>query len=373
MKFLFVIDGLGSGGAQRQMTALACAMIARGHYVEIFTYFEEQHFADQVLSKGVFLHNEKKTSRYSLAPLRKLRKIVNTGNFDCVLAFLRTPALYAELACLGVQNTHLVVSERFCYSAETLGWMGRLREQMHRCADWITVNSFHQHATMIELFPWMRSKISTIWNGLDVDYFLPTPLPQIRTDQLSVQVLASIARKKNALGLAKAVADCRDRLGLRVEVNWAGASMISGESDVEKKATDDFLRSHRLDDQWKWSGEVKDVRNLFEKCDVAVHPSRAEGLPNAVCEALSCGRPVLTSDVGDHSKLLDGETNGLLFDPDDHISIANTLHRYSQLGMHERAMMAESARSFAESKLSLSRFSSNYEELFRKLTDRPRQ
>jgi GalNAc-alpha-(1->4)-GalNAc-alpha-(1->3)-diNAcBac-PP-undecaprenol alpha-1,4-N-acetyl-D-galactosaminyltransferase len=367
MKLLLVIDGLGSGGAQRQLATLACAMVARGHQVEMFTYFDERHFVDIVVRSGVRLHLHPKTSRYSIAPLRALRRLVVNGGFDCVLAFLRTPAIYAELACLVARGTRLIVSERSFYGPQNLGWSGRLREQMHRCADWITVNSFHQQATMVGLFPWMLPRISTIWNGLDVDHFGQQPLPPPKPGRLGVQVLASIARNKNPLGLANAVAICRDRHGLRVEVDWAGVSTISGQSDAEKMVTDDFLRAQRLEHQWIWSGEVRDVRPLFEKCDVAVHPSLGEGLPNAVCEALSCGRAVLAGDVGDHRRLLADEANGFLFDPRDPEEIADALFKYSLLGAEQRARMAGSARRFAESQLSLTRFASAYEELFRKL------
>lgn len=368
MKLLFIIDSLGSGGAQRQMVTLAAGLVYRGHRVEIFTYYDEDHFAGLAQAAGVVVHVHVKPSRYSMQPLQKLRKLMRDGGFDCALAFLETPALYAEIARIGRAVPRLVVSERFCYSPSTLGARGQLKQQMHRLANWITVNSHHQRSMMVNMFPWMEGKICTIWNGCDTQHFRATPLPDRVEGVLRVQVLASLAMKKNPMGLARAVVLCRERYGLRVEVNWAGVPTVSVEGDQAKTVTDSILKSANALSQWHWAGEIKDVRPLFANCDVAVHPSFAEGLPNAICEALSSGRPVLASDFGDHDRLLNGGANGALFDPGRPESIVESLGAYARLNAGERARMAQAARTFAEQELSTGRFVQAYEDLFSRLT-----
>lgn len=367
MHLLLIIDSLGSGGAQRQMVTLASGLAARGHHVEIFTYFDEDHFAHVAQQAGVILHVHPKPSRYSLKPLHILRKLLKSGKFDCALAFLETPCVYAELARIGIAGTPLVVSERSCYSRATMGWRGRITQELHRLASWITVNSFQQQRVMAQMFPWMASRITVIWNGVDLDHFERQPLPVPRANVLRVQVLASVARNKNPLGLAKAIVLCREKHGLRVDVNWAGTPTVSEEGDVAKQEADAFLLSAEAMSQWHWAGEIKDVRPLLAGCDVMVHPSFAEGLPNAICEALSCGRPVLASDIGDHAALVDGGANGRLFDPGDPASIADALLNYAKMGAIVRQGMAEAARRFAEERLSTGRFVQAYEALFEAL------
>ncbi|MBZ4185592.1 glycosyltransferase family 4 protein [Thermomonas sp. RSS23] len=364
MKFLLIIDSLGSGGAQRQMVTLAAGLAARGHHVEMFTYYDDGHFAHFAQRAGVVLHVQAKASRFSLQPVVALRNLFKQGRFDCALAFLETPSVYAELARLGRSGPPLVVSERFCYSPATLGWRGRLQQELHRLADWITVNSFHQKEVMVKMFPWMASRISVIWNGVDTDHFATQPLPVPVEGKLRVQVLASLASKKNPLGLAKAVGLCRDEYGLLVEVNWAGVQTVSAEGGKARQDADAFLKAHNLADQWCWTGEVRDVRPLLADCDVAVHPSFAEGLPNALCEALSCGRPVLASNIGDHALLVDGGANGALFDPSSPSAIAAALYAHSMLSEDERIRKAASARRYAEMQLSRLRYVDAYESKF---------
>jgi len=58
MRLLLVIDHLGLGGAQRQIVELACGLAARGHTVELFTYFpQHEFFLRRVLEEGIAVHS----------------------------------------------------------------------------------------------------------------------------------------------------------------------------------------------------------------------------------------------------------------------------------------------------------------------------
>jgi glycosyltransferase involved in cell wall biosynthesis len=46
-----------------------------------------------------------------------------------------------------------------------------------------------------------------------------------------------------------------------------------------------------------WLGHVEDIRTLWERCHIAVLPSRREGLPKSLLEAAACGRPLVATDA----------------------------------------------------------------------------
>jgi glycosyltransferase involved in cell wall biosynthesis len=56
-------------------------------------------------------------------------------------------------------------------------------------------------------------------------------------------------------------------------------------------------------------GHVNDVRTIWEQNHMLVLPSRFEGLPLALVEAMWCGRPAIVTDVGGNAEVcVDGET-----------------------------------------------------------------
>jgi len=375
MRLLFVIDSLGSGGAQRQMVSLASGLARRNHKVQFFLYYPEyNHFAPVLKAQDIVVNASQKRGRFSSGPILALRRLMTGGHYDAALAFLATPSFYAEVARMGLQRLPLVVSERSTYTARRLSVGQWLLQQAHRLADHITVNSHHQRQLMERLFPWMRHKISTIYNGVDLDAFRPSHNHALRpAEGLTLLVLSSVVPEKNAIGLMRGIVSYRQRYGRECYVHWAGKVGADLTSQHEYHQAQRLLRELGLSRFWEWLGERRDVPELLRRCDALIHPSLYEGLPNAICEALACGRPVLAGDVGDHRRLLGEGQTGLLFEPTDPEDIAETIHRFSLLSVSQRCEMGARARQFAEEKLSLERYAREYEGLFERLSaQRPR-
>jgi GalNAc-alpha-(1->4)-GalNAc-alpha-(1->3)-diNAcBac-PP-undecaprenol alpha-1,4-N-acetyl-D-galactosaminyltransferase len=67
-----------------------------------------------------------------------------------------------------------------------------------------------------------------------------------------------------------------------------------------------------------WTGRVKKSYDYYRKADLFVLPSRYEGLPNALCEAMVCGLPVIAANCSDGlSEVLEDGVNGVLVSPED--------------------------------------------------------
>ncbi len=66
---------------------------------------------------------------------------------------------------------------------------------------------------------------------------------------------------------------------------------------------------------------------MLVRCDVVVHPSWAEGFPNAVLEAMCATRPVVATRVGGIPELVAHGVHGLLVEPRRPIELAAALER----------------------------------------------
>ena len=69
--------------------------------------------------------------------------------------------------------------------------------------------------------------------------------------------------------------------------------------------------------QVRWWGWQKDARPILEAMDTLVLPSRTEGLPNVVLEAMAIGLPVVATQVGAVNEVLDGGACGVLLSNDE--------------------------------------------------------
>jgi glycosyltransferase involved in cell wall biosynthesis len=195
MKVLCVIDDLGSGGAQRQLVNVARGLAARGHHLELFTYYAGAHFLPLLNAAGIRVHVREKTRRYSIAPVRELRRLIAGGGFDTVLAFLETPVVYSELATRGLRGVRLVVSERNTFPGGRVSVSRALKSQLHRAADAVVANTHTHRDWMARRFPFLAPKLSVIWNGVDLDEFRPA-LAEPRTGELRLLGSAASPRPK---------------------------------------------------------------------------------------------------------------------------------------------------------------------------------
>ncbi len=74
-------------------------------------------------------------------------------------------------------------------------------------------------------------------------------------------------------------------------------------------------------------GMQDDVRAAYLTFDYYVQPSFAEGLPNSVIEAMLLGLPVVASEIGGNTDLVDPGVTGLLFPAGDASGLADCLQQ----------------------------------------------
>lgn len=113
-------------------------------------------------------------------------------------------------------------------------------------------------------------------------------------------------------------------------------------------------------------GQTEQVIEHFRQADIFILPSRAEGISNALLEAMACGLPVAVSDIPGNLDVVEHEQNGLIFHVEEPDSLAQVLVPLLE-GQKLRESLGKAARKTVEKEFSLSvvadRYISVYQEL----------
>lgn len=201
-----------------------------------------------------------------------------------------------------------------------------------------------------------RARVEFVHNAVNVERFRLLERPEREIARLRLGLPADQPllvhfgwdwlRKGGDLFL-RAVRDLRER-----GIEAVGVTVGGGEP---ARALRDDLRLghavHVLD-------PTDDVRTLYAAADVFVAPSRAEGTPYSVMEALSSGTAVVATDIPGHAMMGDA-IDSCVIAPDDPAAIAAAAERLMDREPHEVAADSLASHLWMRENLNLSRWSAD--------------
>mgnify|MGYP002625335207 FL=1 len=118
--------------------------------------------------------------------------------------------------------------------------------------------------------------------------------------------------------------------------------------------------------QVTFHGQTDEVLLHLQQADLFVLPSRAEGISNALLEAMSCGLPVVVSAIPGNLDVIDYGYNGLHFPVGNTGALAHCLQRLlDQPDLREQ--LGRQARQTVEYRFSLNSVADQYIALYRNL------
>lgn len=224
-------------------------------------------------------------------------------------------------------------------------------------------------------------KIVLIANGVDLDVFHPLSTPEraklrealgLQPEQHYIVFVGSAKRRKGIDVLIRAFVRVAQQIS-DVEL------LIIGPSELGDRARHSTARrqlvaelKQELDhsgfsSRVHWIGRVDNVHEYLQAADIFCFPTRREGLPTAVIEAMAVGLPVVAARLeGVTTDLIRSEEEGILIDGYDPNDYADALLRLLNDSTTAR-VMGHCARVRAETEFSLELAVQRYAELYREL------
>lgn len=359
-KVLCLIDTLGMGGAERQMIGLASMLHNKGYQVDLVTYYSHDYNEELVRRYGIgALTLHVKSSR--LSKLKAIRNhIRQSGGYDCVIAFKDGPCVISCLLRMVGMHFKLIVSER--NTTQTKDWSTRIKFFLYHFADFIVPNSYSQESFIARHFPALLDKTTTITNFTDTDLFRPGSIePDVKIRILTV---ARIARQKNVLKYLEAIAEFIGSNSVDVQFEWFG-DVQTGEEDYGQSVRD-YVKKLGLSDVISFHPATTNILEKYQQCTVFCLPSIYEGFPNVICEAMSCGKPIICSHICDNHRIVSENENGLLFNPNDTLDIVKALTQICSFTRPQLDDWGRKSRSIAETLFSMEAFVQKYIVLIEK-------
>jgi len=385
LRVLHVITGLGQGGAESVLARLAtCPASGVRHIVVSLT--DEGLYGATLREAGVdvyALHMPR--GRPTLGGFLALRRLIAAWRPNVVQTWMYHADLIGGLAARlagtravawGIRNSgaHL---EKSSWSARLVlricaRLSGRVPAAIVCCAE----DAARRHAER----GYASERMTVVPNGYDLSRFMPDPAGgaalragwDVSPDDTLVGCVARWDPLKDHENLLAALAVLRQAgsaPGLRCVL--VGRGMDAGNAELAAA-----LRRHGLEQAVILAGPRNDIPAVMSALDLHVLPSRAEGFPNVVAEAMACGTPCLVTDVGD-AALIVGDT-GWVVRPEDARALAGGIAvALTRLAGPDRPALAEACRERVEREFSLSAMVDGYRRVWTRIAQgddaRPRR
>lgn len=323
MKILFLIDNLGSGGAQRQLTTIAPKLQEKGHPVEVLCYGLGDFFLSPLIKKGIRVHYIE--AHNPILRMFKIRRFIRTHSFDSVVSFLSTPDFLNCFAAIGKHNWRVITSERSGFEQNFKGLKNKIYCSSRSLCDKVICNSFAASKMWERHYPSYRPRLSVIYNSVSIPEV--TSKYEIRRGgKTHIVVSASYQSIKNPTGLIEAVHLLSDIEKTKLRIEWYGKRSVTHGGTKYFIEAQRLVGFYNLEDTIKLNARTQKMSEVMHRADVVALVSQYEGLPNSICEAMSLSKPILMSKVSDYDKLVD-PFNGYLCEWDNPQSIADALSK----------------------------------------------
>jgi glycosyltransferase involved in cell wall biosynthesis len=358
MNLLFIIDHLNNGGAQNQILMLA-DQLKYDHNVFIFTY---QKTHRELNTRGLNIINYNKKRSYSIVPFILLSIYKLKYKIDFSISFLITPNIYNIISNIISIKTKCVISERanYIYNNKTYEISHTkyvFIKLLYSLSFKIVLNSYETEKYFKKKI-YLRNKLYVIWNGVDTDkYFYTSSLYPAKKNILCI---GRITYQKNIDNIIKALDIFHNNNGYVPEVNWV---TLTNKTDKYYLYYEEYLKKYpHIYAVWSWLPPRDSIVEIYQKHYMLLHAPIFEGLPNVVCESLSCGLPVALSFIGDHPRLIKDE-HGFLFDPLDPLDISDKINKFMNIDKDTYIDMKIKSRQFALNNLSMNKYVKSYSDL----------
>lgn len=323
MRILYVVTSAGFGGASMNVLLLMKYMVKEGHKVGLVSANERRLITEaKKLGVEVFV-NPYFVRR--LHPLNDLRafipvyKAIKEFKPDLIHAHSTKAGLIVRFwsALLNVKPV-IFTAHGWAFTEGRKYWKRWLLAKIEKIAGIATTKiicvSNHDKELALKFKVAPPDKLTVVYNGVGPEQFLGKQKNKAN-QEVVVTYVGRFAPPKDLTTLLEAV---KSLDGVKV--------LMVGDGEL-RSGVEKHILKNGLSEKVFLLGEREDVPEILSNSDIFILPSRWEGLPFTIIEAMMAGLPVVASKVGGVPELVDEGITGFLVPPGDHLSLAQAIKK----------------------------------------------
>lgn len=368
-----LIDSFNVGGTETQAVELARRLPATGYEVTVGCLKREGPLEDRLQGTGIAICEFR--SRGGIDSPSGLRQLLRMTWFLRSFDIVHTHDLWSNL--LGVPAARLAGIPAIVSSRRDLSHLEWYQGRRRVCLKWIqnlggavVTNAAPIRDVLLREDGFDPRKVRVIHNGVDVAKFKLARKDRIRLfpeagDGKLVVLVGNMHTdvKGHPWLIAAAPAVLEQFPDTRFVLVGEGEQR----SHFEKQVRDLGVLQSFL-----FLGRRSDIPEILASCDIAVLPSRAEGLPNAVLEYMAAGLPVIASRVGGNAELVQDGVTGMLVPSEDSAALSAALLKLlSEPALAAR--LAQAGHEFTVRNFSFERLVQDLDALYTELLSEKRR
>ena len=301
MNFVVLNSSKNWGGNERWLTTAVNGLAERGHTINLIIRKNVSHW--KKIHPSINLVEAPFTNELSIKTKSIIKELIDNKT-DILLSTKRKDYILAAQIKYSNQITHIM---RLGISRPILKRDFIQRYVLSHMVDGIIVNAEALKSELLK-YDFIHKnihidKIKCIYNG----YALSSSKKEQNINKASSFCIRSAGRLTTHKGydmLLKSLKNLREDFYLE----------IAGDGP-EYSALNSMIKKNNLQKKCKLVGDMKNTIDFFAGADLIVIPSRSEGIPNTLFEAWSVKKPVIATNVGGVSEVVDHKKDGLICEP----------------------------------------------------------
>jgi glycosyltransferase involved in cell wall biosynthesis len=371
MKILYIINGLGTGGAEKMLYKLLSRLDRSQFSPAVVSLLDRGTVGDAIAELDIPLYTL--NARLSLPNpwlLRKLAQIVTTFQPDLIQGRMYHGNLVAEMSRFFLPRP-IPILWSIHHSLNALSAEKRMTQALihvgakisHRPEGilYVSQRSQIQH----EALGYDRTRSTVIPNGCDTDRFRPDPRAayQLRTelglapDTILIGLIARFHEMKDHATFLRAAAQLQQH---HPNVHFV---LAGSEIDARNIHLTRSIETLGLQQRVHLLGDRSDMPTIMAALDLLCLTSAyGEAFPNVLIEAMSCGVPCITTDVGDSALIVD--KTGWVIPPQDCSALVTAAMEFLALEDDRKLQLAQAARQRVLQQFSLHTIVAQHQQIY---------